>query len=171
MIISPLEQFNICPLWAFALADASSFEIIYAKLLICAWSCANIIAQAFGYTNDAVGLLETPKALILLPFKSLLVPLSALASTALVLIFYVISTFVFIYSILSGALIANMYRNALGYLESLCSGPSVLSTPLNETVVASATTPGPWYEDSVMIQLYNVYFMMTELVIAAGNFI
>lgn len=93
----------------------------------------------------------------------MIVPLGVVADALLVLIFYVISTFVFIYSLLIGTLIADVYRNTLGYIESLCSSPSVYAVPLsssNETLHLI-----PFHDGSVGTVLASGYFMLTELVL------
>jgi ATP synthase subunit 6 len=167
MIISPLEQFNICPLWAVSIADASSFDIIYAKLLICAWSLVDFASTNFTNTTNVVGALQAPKALIFI-LSTAIMPLSVVADTLLVLIFYVISTFVFIYSILIGTLIADIYRNTLGYIESI-NTTSVLSAPLsstNETLYVI-----PFHDGSMGTVIASGYFMMTELFLEIWNFI
>lgn len=46
MIISPLEQFNICPLWGISLSDISSLEILYANLLLWVWSISPTCASS-----------------------------------------------------------------------------------------------------------------------------
>jgi hypothetical protein len=127
-----------------------------------------------GLAFDVVGALQVPRASILTPLKLLLVPLGVVADALLVLIFYVISTFVFIYSLFSAIAAANIYRCGLAHVESqwLCSGASgtqaFWSSSTTQTIQESETllhhlaaVPPPFHDGAVGTAIASGYFAVT----------
>lgn len=122
-----------------------------------------------GLAFDVVGALQVPRASILTPLKLLLVPLGVVADALLVLIFYVISTFVFIYSLFTGVTVANIYRCGLAHVESqwLCSGASgtqaFWSSSTTQTIQGSETLHlvPPFHDGAVGTAIASGYFAVT----------
>lgn len=165
MIISPLEQFNICPLWAFALVDVSNFEIVYAKLLICAWLVVNGIADTVVSTTDhATGILAASTSLVTAPLKLLLIPLGLVADFLLVLFSYLPLRAV-ARAVLDGAMVDGIHHSSLGHLESIFSGPSFL------TPNGLSSDQGIPLEGALAARLSDVHFAMVASANAAGDFI
>jgi len=128
-----------------------------------------MIARGSSLAFDIAVALQAPKLLISTVSKLLIAPLDAVViAAAMAPIFYVLSTFVFIYSLLIGTLIADIYRNILGYLEShwLCPGVGLQELSFPPTAAAEAgggtSYPIPFHDGLVGTAIANGHSAVTS---------
>lgn len=159
MIISPLEQFNICPLWAFAVIDITNLGIFFSKTLFNIWLILSEIActatRVFGFDP----ITDHDKTTFFMAY--------GVVGVARYTTLFLSSTFVFIWTALSGELVANVYRDTFSYFESLHSEhydlvalTKTLSSIEPRNVVGTSYLE---YDSAFAMILSGAYCAITEL--------